>query len=626
VNATTSYINHFRPIYEFRATIFWMVAFVVLPFTGMPYGWAFGLAALMPLLFRGRQVWKALRFRMAISTKWLSTLPVTRLLGVQKKMRAEKNSMFLGTGFEWTQKHCQIAHDILRMPTTDIPGLPKWLDRSKTGRKIEEAIEKIFAPADSIRDREPQGVSWIHGMEPDKSVVPFHYKAMGAHTAVGGTTGAGKTRTYEVISTQVIHLGDVLIIIDPKNDKDWKARVERECERARRKFLYFSQAKPSGSIRLNPLENWSQPSEIPGRIAQLMEEGPFRDFAFLFIDRAVKGELYVGDKPNLRSILKYAQAGVAKLLERSLERFFRDAGLANWNELVATTKTQIGGKPGSTSDVDAMVLLYNERYAHENHGHEAIDGLIATHTHDRDHYTRVIASVMPLLQMLATGETGLMLAPKVDDFDDEREIWDIDRIIKQKAVLYMGFDSLSNSIVQKAIASLVLADVAAVCGAIYNFYKENPDVVLIIDEVAEAINEQVIQILNKGRGAGFKAFVAFQTRSDVEAKLGNAAKMLQVLGNLNNQIILRLEDTDTAQWFSDKVGETAIRYIQISGSTSRGSEGHIGEFNGGITRSLALEKVPLIPTALIQRLPNLQYFMRISGGAVYQGRIPILQG
>ncbi|MBB3262396.1 hypothetical protein FHW21_007280 [Paraburkholderia sp. WP4_3_2] len=29
---------------------------------------------------------------------------------------------------------------------------------------------------------------------------------------------------------------------------------------------------------------------------------------------------------------------------------------------------------------------------------------------------------------------------------------------------------------------------------------------------------------------------------------------------------------------------------------------------------------------MIQRLPNLQYFMRISGGAVYQGRIPILQG
>ena len=41
--------------------------------------------------------------------------------------------------------------------------------------------------------------------------------------------------------------------------------------------------------------------------------------------------------------------------------------------------------------------------------------------HDRGHYMR-IASALPLLQMLATGETGLLLAPKTDDFDDEREI------------------------------------------------------------------------------------------------------------------------------------------------------------------------------------------------------------
>ncbi|MGP8438040.1 conjugative transfer system coupling protein TraD [Paraburkholderia fungorum] len=622
----TSYINHFRPIYEFRAAAFWLAACILLPISGMPYAWAFMLVGLSFLLVRSLQIWSALKFRMAISTKWLTTLQVPRLLQVQKRMREEANSMYLGIGYEWTQKHCQIAHDILRMPTTDIPGLPRWLNKTKTGRRIEEAIEGIFAPKDSIRDIMPQGSSWIHGMEPKKALVPFHYKAMGGHTLVGGTTGAGKTRTYEVISTQVIHLGDVLIIVDPKNDAEWKRRVEKECARSGRKFLYFNQAKPSESIRLNPIENWSQPSEIPSRIAQLMEEGPFRDFAFLFIDRAVKGELYIGDKPTLRSILKYAQSGITTLLEKSLKRFFVEQGLLDWEEQVATETTRQGTRNNGAGPIDAMIALYNARFAAVERGHEAIDGLIATHVHDREHYMRIIASALPLLQMLATGETGLMLAPKADDFDDEREIWDIDKIIKQKAVFYMGLDSLSNNIVQKAIASMILSDVAAVCGSIYNFYDSPPEVVLIIDEIAEAINEQVIQILNKGRGAGFKAFVAFQARADLEARLGNAAKMLQVLGNLNNQIILRLEDSDTAQWFSDKVGETAIRNMTITGSTSTGSEAHIGEFTGGVSRSLQLEKAPLIPTGLIHKLPNLQYFMRISGAAVYQGRIPILQG
>ncbi|MGG2041453.1 MULTISPECIES: conjugative transfer system coupling protein TraD [unclassified Burkholderia] len=619
------HINHFRPIYEVRGAIGWLMALLVLPLSGMPYGWVFALFALAMFGLRSGQVWRALKFRMGLSTKWLTTLAVPALLAIQTRMRAEVNAMYLGTGFEWTQKHCQMAHDILRMPTTEIPGLPKWLPKTKAGRAFEEMIENLFAPKDSIRDRTPQGVSWTHGLEAAKGYVPFHYKAMGGHTAVGGTTGSGKTRCYEVITTQVIHGGDVLIDIDPKNDKEWKARAEREAERTGRKFLYFNQAKPSESIRLEPLESWSQPSEIPSRIAQLMEEGPFRSFAFLFISRSVNGELYIGDKPNLRSILKYAQLGIDPLLEKALMRFFIERGLIDWEQLVTADTVRIANKPGSTR-VDAMISLYQARFGAQDRAHEAIDGLIATHLHDREHYMRIIASALPLLQMLATGETGLMLAPKVDDFEDEREIWTIEKVIRQKAVLHIGLDSLSNSIVAKAIASMILADVSAVCGAVYNFYDTTPEVVLVIDEIAEAINEQVIQILNKGRGAGFKAFVAFQTRADLEAKLGNAAKMLQVLGNLNNQIILRLEDTDTAEWFSKKVGDTAIRNLIFSSSTSKASEGHVGEFTGSVTRSQQLEAVPLIPTRLIQTLPNLQYFMRISGGAVYQGRIPILTG
>ncbi len=617
-----SYVSHFRPIFEARAAIGWLIGLILLPLSGMPHAWAFAGICALCLLARTYQVRKALAFRMSISTRWLTLIQIEVLLRTSARMRTDLDAMYFGNGFEWTQRHCQIAHDILRMPSTEIPGLPKWLPT-----KVAKRIETAFAPPNSVPDTAPQGKSWIHGMEPDKIVVPLHYKALGGHTAVSGTTGAGKTKTYELIATQVIHSPnkDVLIIVDPKNDKDFKKRVERECKRAGRKFLYWKQAAPSESIRLNPLENWSQPSEIASRVSQLMEEGPFRDFAFLFIDRAVKGELYVGDKPNLRSILSYAQSGINGLLDRCLRRFFPEAGMLDWEDEARGFLQRIAQK-GGVDPLQGMVQLYVDNFAKKGLGHETIDGLVATFVHDREHYMRIIASALPLLQMLATGETGLMLAPKADDFTDDREIWDIERVIKQKAVLYVGLDSMSNSIVAKAIASMQLADVASVAGAIYNFYETPPDIVLLVDEVAEAINEQVIQILNKGRGAGFRAFVAFQSRSDLEAKLGSAAKMLQVLGNLNNQIILRLEDTDTAQWFSDKVGETAIRNIVVSSSASTGSESHVGEFSGSVSRSTQLEKAPLIPPRLITELPNLQYFMRISGGSVYQGRIPIIQG
>jgi conjugal transfer pilus assembly protein TraD len=70
------YISHFRPIYENRAALFWLAAVVLLPMSGMPYGWAFALFAFVVLTVRSLQVWKALKFRMAISTKWLTTLRI----------------------------------------------------------------------------------------------------------------------------------------------------------------------------------------------------------------------------------------------------------------------------------------------------------------------------------------------------------------------------------------------------------------------------------------------------------------------------------------------------------------------------------------------------------------------
>lgn len=139
-----SYVNHFRPIYEFRPFVVWPVVIVGILVSGMPYGWAFALAGVLLLSIRALQIWKALSFRMAISTKWLSKIHIDKLLATQKTMRLKADSMYLGTGYEWTQKHTQIAHEILRMPVTDIPSLPKWLPKTEIGRTVEARIERLF--------------------------------------------------------------------------------------------------------------------------------------------------------------------------------------------------------------------------------------------------------------------------------------------------------------------------------------------------------------------------------------------------------------------------------------------------------------------------------------------------
>ena len=138
-----NYVNHFRPIYEFRPFLVWPIVIVGILISGMPYGWAFSLVGAALLAIRALQIWKALSFRMAISTKWLSKIRIEKLLATQNAMRKRADSMYLGIGYEWTQKHTQIAHEILRMPVTDIPSLPKWLSKTETGRTVEARIERL---------------------------------------------------------------------------------------------------------------------------------------------------------------------------------------------------------------------------------------------------------------------------------------------------------------------------------------------------------------------------------------------------------------------------------------------------------------------------------------------------
>jgi conjugal transfer pilus assembly protein TraD len=56
--------------------------------------------------------------------------------------------------------------------------------------------------------------------------------------------------------------------------------------------------------------------------------------------------------------------------------------------------------------------------------------------------------------MLTSGDLGDLLSPDEEDSNDHRPIFDTSNIISGKHVLYVGLDSLSDSIVSSAIDPL----------------------------------------------------------------------------------------------------------------------------------------------------------------------------
>lgn len=610
-----TYHDMFRPAYETSATAVWGASSVALTAMQAPLWPVLSVGALGLAYYRGKQAFDLYRFRASISALRVQIVPVEDAIRISKT-HWEKDGFWLGQGFKWTQHHAEVARQLMFRTPEEIEGPPWWFPKP-----LLEAIQPVdFVP---LKD-DAIGVPWIHGLNPEEQELRLPIEALAGHTLVVGTTRAGKTRLYELLSTQIVRKGSVLIIIDPKGDRDWENRVRSECAKAGRKFLYFHPAHPSKSIRINPLANWNTTSEPATRIGQLIDaDGTFAAFAWKTLFRIMRAQVADGTMPTIKAAKEYVQQGVEPLLERLIQKSLYALEGAKWDANLTSYKVEPEkGKPPTVKSEKLRAMM--KKYEDMNLRDEAVESLIAMVNHSKEHYSKMIQVLEPILEMLGADEIGAMLSPDPLDLSDKRPIYDTTKIIEEEAVLYVGLDSLSNKIIGSAIGSILLADFASVAGAIYNFGQKK-DIYIMVDEAAEVVNDQTIQILNKGGGAGFKAFIATQTLADFDAVFGDRAKTKQALGNLNNVICLRVKDMDTAEWIATSFGTTAARNINVSYSTGSDSSKSFTEFRGSTSRSMQETEIPFVSPDLLTRLPGLQYFAFLAGSTLYKGRLPLLQ-
>lgn len=532
----------------------------------------------------------------------LTFLDVDKLLKLIKPER-----MWFGWGFDWTPIHTQRA-----------------VDTMLSGVKMNHGQEHPGSP-------------WIHGLNRGKeNEVLIPLKSLEGHTIMFGTTGAGKTRAYEVMVTQAIHRGDTVIMIDPKGDKELRDRMELECKRAGRdrSFLFFHPAFPRSSIRLDPMRNFTRTTEIASRIAALLPSqtggsDAFTAFAFRALNLVAQGLLEKGKRPSIKQLRYFIEGGAESLLVDAIECHANRVD-PDWK--ISAEPFFVKAKAGKAKKMEtitnpdwlAIIEWYRTTWSNGPKGSEGIDGLLSLVEHNRMHFSKMIASLIPVLNMLTSGELGDLLSPDEEDENDKRPILDTSNIIAGKHVLYVGLDSLSDSIVSSAIGSIVLADFASVAGMIYNSGNKPGRISMFVDEAAEVVNLPFIQILNKGRGAGFQVVMATQTLPDIVARLGDEARARQVVGNCNNLITLRIKDGDTQKFVVETFGQTWIKTVQQSISSAVNSSENIINYSGNSGQSLTFGEHDLFPQHLLGHLPNFHYIASIAGGRVIKGRLPII--
>ena len=581
------------------------------------------------------------------------------------KIPVSKENLFLGLGFEWTARHTQRRVDFDRQEF-DWHKYRHQKRNYKTARKLEGLLKKSvltawiawassaqawFNPLAPIPYVE--GIPAIHAVGLWEGEAPVYERQSErvAHTFVVGTTRVGKTRLAEVLITQDIHNGEVVIVFDPKGDADLLKRTYVEAVKAGRahQFYCFHLGYPDISARYNPVGSFSRITEPASRIAsQLPGEGnsaAFREFAWRYVNVIAKALTTLGKPITYDNILHYG-SNIDPLLSEYLSLVFSlpssedallRAGLKNWQKAVQNLIESDRKADKTQASRDRRAWAMAELYKDAGLMDQVAGALIKTFEYEKSFYDKLVASLFPLLEKLTSGPTAELLSPDYFDMNDSRPIFDWNDVIRTGGIVYVGLDALTDAEVAQAVGNSMFADLTSCAGALYKFGQTHglsPELAQLAtrrmicihaDEFNELVGKEFVPMANKAGGAGFRLTVYTQTLSDIRARFGSDAKAGQVIGNLGNLIMLRVKEQATARLLTDLLQDVEVNQLTlVSGTSDDTNPDSPNDFGSNTQQRISTQKVPLVAPGDLTRLPKGHAYAML-GGKLYKLRLPLFK-
>jgi conjugative coupling factor TraD (TOL family) len=606
-----------------------------------------GTAALGLSALRTRQAMRILRYQRGLQRYKKTEVAPNKLPGT-------KDLLYLGEGFRWTQLHTQRKVDARRYESQWYVEASPWIERTRrferwaarTSLPAVKAIARLTAKEAWWNPVQPRldlgGTPILHGVEPNTTDVFLGQSHRNGHMLVLGTTRVGKTRLLELLATQDIHAGKVVIIIDPKGDAKLMMRVYAEAARAGRldQLYLFHLGYPEISARYNGIATFGRITEVATRTTNALpssgNSAAFKEFAWRFCNIVAQAQVALSQVPSYETMLSditdieplflhYARLVLAREnipdWEKNLENY---EAAASTGKGIQIERALMNRSP----QLIAMVHLLNQLLLEDG----VLKGLVTAVRYEKSFFEKIIASLGPFLEKLTTGNTGELISPNYLDLDDKRPIFDWMQVIRQKGIVYVGLDALSDATVSGAVGNSMLSDLTSIGGKLYKngLDPHHPDFQIILptvcchfDEVNETMGAEFVPMVNKLGGSGFQITAYTQTVPDIEAKVGDAAKAQQILGNFNHVVMLRVKSQETAEFFTKQIPEVEVASMAgVSGVTDGAGDGG-SDFVSKNEDRIEKATVPMITPADIMELPAGQAFALIEGNRLHQIRFPM---
>lgn len=586
--------------------------------------------------FRGIQAYKILRYQ-----KRLKLMPFYGLSTCQIPL--SKDSLFLGRGFRWQSKHTQRLHQIKQVKNLDFIEAGKLYKKARSYVQgySNTQLSKVLNSTSKLNPFKPLpdlgGASYLHGLGDKDKPIFINQSVRTGHTFVLGTTRVGKTRLASILINQDLRNGDAVIVVDPKGDLELVREMYSACLASGRlnDFKIVHLGYPELSATYNPIKNFSEITEIATRITESInaegEGKQFADFAWKYVNIVVK-TLNCLNKPMTYEEIAFYITRLDQLLMLYCDKILMPID-SNYNLKVNQILDEFNSRVDkhghflSPLPRSEAVLRYASEYIGEfflTDNIQALQGDLLIELYDaakidKKYYDKITASIGPVLDKINSSNAAHIFS--ATHSTSEVELMDI---IKNRKVLYIGLDSLSNFTVAQDVGKAFLADLVSTAGKIYKEPNANYKLNLHCDELSEIIQESFVKILNKAGGAGFQATVYAQTKQDLEVALGSRAMAEMAEGNFNTLIMLRVKNIDTAKILTDmlpKVDVVSHTQVSMVNDTPYGEDKVF--FNTTNEDRVQMTSIPMLEPSDPNQLPKGQAFVLVNGGELYKIRIPL---
>ena len=564
-----------------------------------------------------------------------------------------EDRLYLGEGFEWTQKHTQRHADTYNKSYQAF----FHLDEYRRVRAVEAKLKKIpilkwitrFTGSQSLFNPWPPvsplgGTSVMHGVEEKKRPIYLDRRVRFLHTYVAGASGAGKTEEMELLISQDIRRAskDVVIAFDPKGSHSLLSTMFLECEKAGRgdDFLILHIGFPEISAMYNAAGNFTRITEVATRLSNKINDtgnsAAFRAFGWRFLNLLMR----VGDALKIPMTLVEIRKHIGNyddLYEELTRQLLTDAYGDVWQadyEALMNGKTKVPKHLESRSKSSAILWMIANMPQYEINN-QLYRELLEVYTMSRDFYSRITASIRPVIDKLTSGQLEQLLSPSEDAIrEGRRKLLDWEQAIRRRSVVYVGLDAMADSEIAQVVGSGIIGDFVATCSRIYKSgvlgnatggdRNEVFDIWVHMDEADALLGDEFVPTVNKVRGAGVGLTVYSQIVQDFETGLGSASKAKQALGSMSNLILFRTGNEETGKLITDMTEKVNIlKLVNITSATDSADILNGSIFTSRNEDRAQSEQVPMLTPGMLMRLPIGEAFASIDGGRVIKLKVPL---